>query len=47
VKGRYVTIDEILWLLFGGVIGLVAGFAILARNGLLRLRRLRKPRWHR
>jgi hypothetical protein len=41
------TIEEVLWLLFGGVIGLVAGFTILERSGLLRLRRSRKPRWHR
>jgi hypothetical protein len=47
VSDRDVTIGEILWLLFGGVIGMVAGYMILARTGLVRLRRLRKTRWHR
>jgi hypothetical protein len=47
VNGGDVTIEELIWLLLGSVIGLAAGFTILARSGLLRLRRLRRPRWRR
>jgi hypothetical protein len=46
-KRRDVTIEGILWLLLGAVIGMVAGFAILIRTGAIRLRRWRKTRWHR
>ena len=47
LRGSCVRPEEILWVLLGVVIGLVVGFAILARTGILRLRRFRKARWHR